>query len=199
MLGVYFLIFVLVRLNYLLSLEASLGGLLLPTVFGNVALDLLIAFILGAFGGFVAELIENKGNLRSITKLTSPERTWNLGLWSNVIIGGAAALVIFFMIGETDAYKFVGSAVLAGVGGSAVLVAVKEQFIASLLKRLTEQANQNAQEGKDTIDKLENELKMRSVDANDATLAKTMDDAKVTSGAMQKEIDRIKRELNQLG
>jgi hypothetical protein len=170
----------------------------MAAVFGSIFVDFIFAFVLGAFGGFVAELIENKGNLRSATKLSSPEHTWNLGLWSNVVIGGAAAFVMFFVMSETDPYKFVGSAVLAGVGGSALLIAVKEQFIASVLKRLTEQANTNAQTGKDTIDKLQNDAKQRNTDAKDTAFVKIIDDAKTTSEVMQKEIDRIKRELNQL-
>lgn len=172
--------------------------MIMAGVFGNIFYDFIIAFLLGAFGGFIAELIENKGTLKSITKPVPTENTWNLGFWSNVLIGGAAAFVIFFIMSETDPYKFVGSAVLAGVGGSAVLISIKEQFIASTLKRLTEQANQNAQTGKDTIEKLQTEVKLRGVDSMDAALVKAVDDAKITTETMQKEINRIKLELNQL-
>jgi len=171
---------------------------LLAGVFGNVFLDIVIAFIFGAFGGFVAELIENKGNLKNITKLASPDNTWNLGLWSNVIIGGAAALAIFFIMAETDVYKFVGSAVLAGVGGSALLVAIKEQYISSLKSRLTEQANQNSERGADVLEKAEKKVRECGVDSKDSTLFTMADDVKATSASMRIEIERIRKELREL-
>ncbi len=172
---------------------------MLAGVFGNVFLDIILAIIFGAFGGFVAELIENKGNLKSITKPTPPDTTYNLGLWSNVIIGSAAALVIFFIMAETDVYKFVGSAVLAGVGGSALLVAIKEQYISSLKGRLTEQANMNSDRGADALEKAENKLREYNVDGRDSSLVIMANDARATSEAMRTEIERIRKELRQLG
>jgi hypothetical protein len=103
-------------------------------VFGSFGMDAGIAFLLGLLGGLAAELIVHKGGIEIPHAGDDENEKYllNAGFVSNLILGAVAALAFFFVLDTSDPYKFVGATIGAGVGGSAVLIAVKEKLIGTI-------------------------------------------------------------------
>ncbi len=129
-------------------------------VFGSLWIDIPLAFIFGALGGIAAELVDLNGDISIPHKESDNTKKFNysLGLLSKVIVGGIAALALFFIVDTTDAFKFVGATVVAGFGGSATLVAAKEKLLGNTTKNLAEAQANDAQKASETISKLATNL-----------------------------------------
>lgn len=125
-------------------------------LFGSFEYDILIAFILGLLGGFAAELIANKGDI----EFPHPSKTHYLdaGFVANMFLGGIAALAYFFVFETTDSYKFVGATIGAGVGGSAILTAIKEKISGAITQEIAEGQNEQAEEAAADLEEVSKEL-----------------------------------------
>ncbi len=101
-------------------------------VFGSFGMDAGIAFLLGLLGGLAAELIVHKGGIEIPHSSDEDKYLVSAGFVSNLLLGAVAALAYFFVLDASDPYRFVGATIGAGVGGSALLIAVKEKIIGGL-------------------------------------------------------------------
>jgi hypothetical protein len=115
-----------------------------------------VAFLLGALGGFVAELLLRNGagqiELPRAPRQPSPDarrfgrvRVADLGFWASVLIGSIAAVVVVFLIdpgtiaveggGQVDAYSvrtIIVVSIIGGSAGAAVISALQARLLAAL-------------------------------------------------------------------
>lgn len=164
-------------------------------VFGNIFFDICLAAFFGAIGGLAAELIDNKGSIEKYHDIDVPKHMVDVGVFSNVIIGAIAALVLFYLMSVADPYKFVGSSILAGVGGSAFLIAIKEKLIAEAAKKDVALLAENSQTLTDTLKKVTDATEGSSTAAVDQADNALIELSKATAENSQKLIDRTKKEL----
>lgn len=139
-------------------------------VFGSFGTDAGIAFALGLLGGLAAELIVHKGGIE-IPHLSDEKYLVSTGFISNILLGAVAALAYFFVLDATDPYRFVGATVGAGVGGSAILIAVKEKLIGGLAQKDLENAKDTMQQNANTLEA----LKTKSGASSQSQVAGTLD------------------------
>lgn len=113
------------------------GGFPLP-----LALSLAAVVLCGAFGGFVADVVADGG------KIERPARTatgWLLGAPGKVLVGAAAALVTLPLNPPDGAWAtLIGTAVGAGVGGEALLLALAAKRQADAASQERDQARERA-------------------------------------------------------
>ena len=133
----------------------------MTAVFGNFAVDFLFAAVLGVIGGVAAELITNKGNIEK-PHPTDKSFIFDIGIWSNITLGAVAALGYLFVLETSDPYKFVGAMIGAGVGGSAILTAIKQKLVGSITQEqletqqnIVENAVNNVEEVNQQLDSLQ--------------------------------------------
>jgi len=133
-------------------------------VFGSFPTDFAIAFILGVLGGIAAELITNKGNIEK-PHPSDKKFLFDMGIASNIILGAIAALAYLFVLETADPYKFVGAMIGAGVGGSAILTAIKQKLISTITEEqldnqqnLVENAANNVERVGQELDDLQTQL-----------------------------------------
>lgn len=150
-------------------------------LFGDFLYDFLIALFLGVLGGLAAELITNKGKIEFPHRPKEDEEARNgdsednndekhffdLGVLSNLFLGGMAALAYFFVLDVTDPYKFVGATIAAGVGGSSVLAAIKQKLTADEAKGDLEEAANDLEIIDKQLGKVEPVVRTRSGSSNE--------------------------------
>ncbi|MFX1263020.1 MAG: hypothetical protein ACFFAZ_13100 [Promethearchaeota archaeon] len=121
-------------------------------LFGSILYDVVVAFFFGFLGGLGAELADKKGSIELPHKL--PRNLLDLGVFSNLIVGGIAAWALFFLLETTDPARFIGASVAAGVGGSATLIAIKEKMLGVIKQREAEIQTRNAEDASEKLLKL---------------------------------------------
>jgi hypothetical protein len=105
----------------------------------------LVAGVVGAIGGLVADLLQTRGTITGAVELpgrvVDDQRLLELGLWASVILGAAAAIAVLYFLpptvvsnGETqyDVVKGIALALLAGSAGRTVLTSAQARLLASL-------------------------------------------------------------------
>jgi hypothetical protein len=151
-------------------------------LFGDFLGDFLVALFLGVLGGLAAELITNKGKIEfphrpkeneGVTDGDGDENNdddkthfFDLGVLSNLFLGGMAALAYFFVLDTTDPYKFVGATVAAGVGGSSVLAAIKQKLTADDAKGDLEEAANDLEIIEEQLGQVEPAVRTRGGQSN---------------------------------
>jgi hypothetical protein len=129
-------------------------------VFNNFVTDAGIAFALGLLGGLAAELIVHKGGIE-MPHTGDEKHLISAGFLSNLLLGAVAALAYFFILGDiSDPYKFVGAAVGAGVGGSSLLIAVKEKIVGGISQNNLESAGETMEQTASGLERLKSRLGM---------------------------------------
>jgi len=131
----------------------------LAALFGSLQVDVLAAFFLGLLGGLGAELIGNKGNLEIPHK--GEEHFLDTGFFANLLVGGIAALAIFYILdtANPDPVKFIGISVTAGVGGTSLLTAITEKLSSTIKQGVAETQSKNAKEAVDKLKEVASSLK----------------------------------------
>ncbi|PVX24601.1 MAG: hypothetical protein CW691_07150 [Candidatus Bathyarchaeum sp.] len=175
-------------------------------LFGSFSYDVIVAFLLGTLGGFAAELITNKGDI----EFPHPTKTnyFDIGFLANIFLGGIAALAYFFVLDTTDAYKFVGAMIGAGVGGSAILTAIKEKISGTITQQIAEEQTEQAEEAKndletiaDALDKLKTRIGVTksatSIDVENA-IETLKNNAEKKAAAIKRSTENAKRKLQEL-
>ncbi|MCW4015229.1 MAG: DUF4257 domain-containing protein [Candidatus Bathyarchaeota archaeon] len=175
-------------------------------LFGSISYDVLVAFALGALGGFAAELITNKGNIEF--PHTTKKNYFDAGFLANIFLGGIAALSYFFVLDTTDAYKFVGAMIGAGVGGSAILTAIKEKISGSITQEIAEKQTEQAEEAKNDLENIAKELDQLKTKMGITKAAAQVDvvgaidtlknNAEKRAAAIQRSTEKAKRKLQEL-
>ena len=175
-------------------------------LFGMFSFDVIIAFALGVLGGFAAELITNKGDIE--IPHPTKQNYFDTGFLGNVFLGGVAALAYFFVLDTSDPYKFVGATVGAGVGGSAILTAIKEKISGTITKQIAEEQTEQAEEAKNDLESIVdtlNQLKSRMGTTKTATpvdvvstLESLQKHATKRAAAIKRSNDKAKQKLQEL-
>lgn len=112
----------------------------------GLALVLIVAALAGAAGGVLAELLQTRGSITGTLEMPSTvqgqPKLLELGLWSSVILGAGAGVVILYFLPPTvttasgatsyDVVKGVALALLAGSFGRTVLTSLQAKLLASL-------------------------------------------------------------------
>lgn len=131
----------------------------MAALFGSLLVDVLAAFFLGLLGGLGAELIGNKGNLEIPHK--GEEHFLDTGFLANLLVGGIAALAIFYILdtANPDPVKFIGISVTAGVGGTSLLTAITEKLSGTIKQGVAETQSKNAKEAVDKLKEVASSLK----------------------------------------
>lgn len=131
----------------------------MAALFGSLPVDVLAAFFLGLLGGLGAELIGNKGNLEIPHK--GEEHFLDAGFLANLLVGGIAALAIFYILdtANPDPVKFIGISVTAGVGGTSLLTAITEKLSSTIKQGVAETQSKNAKEAVDKLKEVASSLK----------------------------------------
>lgn len=81
--------------------------------------DVVVIWFAGMLGGLANSLLVGEG--------------WRSTLVSNLLLGGIAALVIYFLGGnELEPPKQVGAALLSGIGGSNIINSLRQQAVMGL-------------------------------------------------------------------
>lgn len=87
-----------------------------------VWLALIVAGLCGAVGAFAADLVTDGGRIEQWRR---DEAGWSLGFFAKMVIGLVAAIVFLTLNPPGDSWpSLVGSALVAGLGGEAILLAV---------------------------------------------------------------------------
>lgn len=112
-------------------------------------LALLIAGLCGALGAFAADLVADGGRIEQWRR---DEGGWSLGFPGKMVIGFVAAIVFLTLNPPGGAWvALVGSALVAGLGGEAILLAI----IASRRAQVMEQrSREGAERSIDDLQKL---------------------------------------------
>jgi hypothetical protein len=111
----------------------------------GLAIVLLVAAIVGAAGGVLAELLQTRGGITGALEMPShapnDPKLVELGLFASVVLGAGAGVVILYFLpptvtinGQTsyDVVKGVALALLAGSFGRTVLTSLQSRLLAGL-------------------------------------------------------------------
>jgi hypothetical protein len=109
---------------------------------------LLLVLVFGAGGGVIYELLSLGGRLERPHATTADEMSeelegtlagqlYDLGIFARMMIGGAAALVVFWLLNlqEQGATAVLAGALLAGATGGAIFRSLKDRLLAALAGR----------------------------------------------------------------
>jgi len=171
-------------------------------LFGSILNDLVIAFFFGVIGGLGAELVDKKGSIEAPHRV--PGHLYDAGVFSNLVVGGIAAWALFFLLETTDPGRFVGASVVAGVGGSATLIAIKEKMLGALKQREAEIQTRNAEEAGEKIVEIVDNLKenLQRTSGVKGILPGEIDalltDAKATGLSIKRSAEKAKEVLKEL-
>ena len=170
-------------------------------LFGNIMYDVAVAFFFGVLGGLGAELVDKKGSIEIPHKL--PKNLFDLGFFSNLVIGGIAAWALFFLLETTDPARFIGASVAAGVGGSATLIAIKEKMLGAIKQREAELQTRNAEEASEklleVVDKVKQNISttgVKGIMTNE--LDDLLEDAQTTGLTIKNSVKKAKEVLDEL-
>lgn len=105
----------------------------------SLPVSLLLISLLGAVGGLAADLITDGGRL---DRWSRDDRGWLLGFPAKMLVGAVAALITLALNRADDNWVLVGTALAAGVGGEAILLAIVNSKRAEAAKKDAEQARQ---------------------------------------------------------
>lgn len=82
---------------------------------------LLAMVVCGAVGAFASDLAADGGRLEWMKR---EENGWTLGFLGKLIVGSVAAVVVLTINPPDGAWSLIGTALAAGVGGEAILLAI---------------------------------------------------------------------------
>ncbi len=86
--------------------------------------DMIIIFLAGVIGGVAISLLEYQEE-----RDKNEEFEWGY-FWGKLILGGISAIIVYCWFGyEIAPLKRIGTALLAGVGGSHIIATVRERII----------------------------------------------------------------------
>jgi hypothetical protein len=118
-----------------LNPQALASGL----VDGNLWFALAMAALFGAIGGFVAELLSLHGNIElphrvkprhgKRTRLADPRDMVDLGVFSRLLLGAAAALAVLSIYAPASATALLVNALIAGSAATAVFRLVQGRML----------------------------------------------------------------------
>ena len=162
-------------------------------VFNNFITDAIIATVLGLIGGIAAELIVHKGSIEMPHK-GDEQHLISAGFLSNLLLGAVAALAYFFILGEiSNPYQFVGAMIGAGVGGSSMLIAVKEKIIGGISQNNLENAGDTLEQTADELERVKSRLSM------DAQKKKTLGaEAESTAPELDSMINSLRKKASKI-
>ena len=169
-------------------------------LFGTMLNDVVLAFIFGVIGGLGAELINNKGSIAVPHKV--PEHLYNAGVFSNLVIGGIAAWALFFLLETSDPARFIGTCVVAGVGGSGSLIAMKEKMLGAIRQKEAEKQSDKAHEAGKKLLNLAETLKgtrLKTLElAKSSEINVLLEDARATGLAIIESAKQSKEVLKEM-
>ena len=104
---------------------------------------LFLAFVAGGLGGLAYELITLQGSLELWHRLTPDEVTeafpyaqpkymFDLGSGARIIIGGLAAVAVFFVFSPGSAFELIAVAIIAGSAGTAIFRSLQDRVTSAL-------------------------------------------------------------------
>ncbi len=102
---------------------------------------LLIMVLCGALGAFVADLVADGGRLERWKK---DGDGWTLGFLGKLIVGSVSAVIILSMNPPSNWWQLIGTALTAGVGAEAILLAIIASRKAGEAEKDREHAEVNA-------------------------------------------------------
>ncbi|MEM1056402.1 MAG: DUF4257 domain-containing protein [Bacteroidota bacterium] len=111
---------------------------------------LSLVFALGAFGGFVTDLATDGGKL---SRRSETDSTITVGYVANVIVGGAAALVVLTLNAPETWLALVGTAIVSGISGEAIILAVKASRDAQAERDRARHTRQQSEDRMQTIER----------------------------------------------
>jgi uncharacterized membrane protein YeaQ/YmgE (transglycosylase-associated protein family) len=180
----------------------------MTAVFDSFLNDFVIAFILGVLGGVAAELIANNGNIEFPHLPADKINLFDMGIASNILLGGIAALAYLFVLETTDPYKFVGAMIGAGVGGSAILTAIKEKLNSTITQgnadtqnALVESAANNIEGVRQELEDLQAQLnttKVQDLEGFKKKLAKLNSTTVFAETSLKDSLEKSKKNLKRL-
>lgn len=130
----------------------------------------LVAFVLGAIGGLVYELITLRGNVERPHSPVADEETekfpfaivknmYDLGFFARVLIGAAAALVILPFVPLDSGAKLVAWSLVAGSAGTSVFTSVQNRLLAILAQKEVAAAKEKKKQTDHKIKEAKRKLK----------------------------------------
>jgi hypothetical protein len=115
-------------------------------VFGTLWIDLPLASVFGAIGGFGLGLLQEKGLEMPHTTKDSGVAFMDFGYIADIIVGAVAAVIIYAVNPPGGLLQMIAVTVTAGIGGSGILkgyikdTAAKEQAKRAEMYKLTANA-----------------------------------------------------------
>jgi hypothetical protein len=129
------------------STDLDSQALAIGLVDPNLWFVLALAALFGALGGLVAELLSLHGNIerphrvKSLhakrTRLAEPRDMVDLGVFSRMLLGAAAALAVLSIYTPTTATALLVNSLIAGSAGTAVFRLVQARMVGSSSKQNT--------------------------------------------------------------
>lgn len=129
-----------------------------------------LAFVFGAAGGLIYELLTLHGNVERAHRPSDdefqepllhalPGHLYDLGVWARMIIGGLAAVASLWLLEPENAAKFVAGSLVAGSAGIAVFRSLGDRVVAALAAQTTAQVRAGASTLVSEIDRLNAAIK----------------------------------------
>lgn len=109
---------------------------------GGFSPYLLVPF-LGALGGLAVDLLADGGRL---DRWRRDEGGWVLGFPAKMFVGAVAAVITQALSPASEPWRLIGTALAAGVGGEAILLAIANAKRADAAKKDAEQAREQTKQ-----------------------------------------------------